>query len=123
MIARIYRVDELDEEGDPTLSIEFDGIDEAELETRLTGDADYHLTLPALGNQPAYDGLVVTHHGARYEGDLPKAKGGAAPAVVSYGKDNRYKHPHETTLTNHIGWNIERTADHHTGKRGDRTIR
>lgn len=86
----------------------------------LVGDADYHHLPTSLS--ASIDGLVITHHGARFNSPtnrIPKPSTTAAKCIVSYGRGNTYKHPNASALQMHAseGWSkIETTA----GKKGRR---
>jgi competence protein ComEC len=86
----------------------------------MTGDADYQYAFAALRRQ-AYSGLVVTHHGAKFSGPVPRPHG-AARAVVSYGDGNTYGHPDNSALAAHVGWNLACTATVGSHRRGSRAI-
>ncbi|WP_315724797.1 MULTISPECIES: metallo-hydrolase/oxidoreductase [unclassified Bradyrhizobium] len=80
----------------------------------LVGDADYQFLPSALSGK--LDGLVVTHHGARFGGSLssvPQPTTKNSKCVISFGRGNTYKHPHADSLRLHrsAGWQrIETTA-------------
>jgi len=95
-----------------------DGIEEWVL---MTGDADYHHAITALGTANAYAGLVVAHHGATFSGLVPPPTG-RGRAAVSYGEANTYGHPSLTALLAHASWTLERTANHLTVVRGCRYL-
>jgi competence protein ComEC len=88
----------------------------------LVGDADYE-NVPFAMTSKAFNFLVVTHHGAEFEGPVPGSAGGNS-CVISYGKRNVYKHPKRSAIQRHLksGWNSLRTAAYRSMKRGDRII-
>jgi competence protein ComEC len=83
----------------------------------LTGDADYG-SLSTRFRRPV-DGLVGTHHGARWKSGAapPRPLAGRASYLLSYGPNNQYGHPHPDSLRQHwrAGWLSPRTT---AGRRG-----
>jgi beta-lactamase superfamily II metal-dependent hydrolase len=90
----------------------------------LVGDADYQFLPNAFSGQ--FDGLVVTHHGARFAGALntvPRPATADSRCVVSVGRGNTYKHPHPDSLRLHrsAGWSrIETTSGSRVRVRSDK---
>lgn len=76
----------------------------------LTGDADYDRVPNGLVQWPLR-GLLVTHHGADFEGAAPPTGGLTGVAIVSVGQGNRYKHPKPGALKRHKAkrWSIRMT--------------
>lgn len=74
----------------------------------FAGDASYE-NIPVSGQQP--DRLVVTHHGARFEGEVVSPNG-IGYAVVSVGRGNVYRHPKKESLDAHARahWAVDRTS-------------
>jgi competence protein ComEC len=93
----------------------------------LVGDADYEF-LPGALKGPI-DGMVVTHHGARFASSwtaIPKPNRAHSKCIVSYGKGNSYGHPHEDAIDKHnsAGWRqIIPTAAFKGVARSDREFR
>lgn len=89
----------------------------------MGGDADYD-HIPARLRASPIDALVVTHHGAEFEGSVPTAAIPNSPAAVSYGKGNGYKHPKASALAKHATahWSVSHTAAEGGSRRGDRTL-
>ena len=89
----------------------------------LVGDAGYQ-TVGVPWTQSEYDILVVTHHGAEFQGPPPIPTAHHRPAVVSVGRGNVYKHPRASALKEHRGakWKIQMTSSYGGHKRGDRTL-
>lgn len=91
----------------------------------LTGDADYS-QLPASLQGPV-DGLVGTHHGAKWSSQAPVPTSASQrhtqQYVLSYGPGNPYGHPHPSSLRLHreSGWASPSTTSGRRGQpRGDR---
>ena len=82
----------------------------------LPGDGDYD-HIPALLTTPALHGLVVTHHGALFNGGVPLAPASGGLAIVSVGKGNHYKHPKAAALKRHSsrGWSKIRMTQKKSG--------
>jgi hypothetical protein len=80
----------------------------------LVGDADYQFLPNTLNG--TYDGLVMTHHGARFLsplGTMPRPFNSKSKCVISFGRGNTYRHPNVDSLRLHrsAGWlQIETTA-------------
>lgn len=76
----------------------------------LTGDADYDFAPVALRASPLH-ALLVTHHGANFEGSVPAGPAGRGRAIVSVGRGNRYKHPKAAALKLHDSrnWHCQMT--------------
>lgn len=89
----------------------------------LVGDADYDLTPPSVRAAPL-DCLVVTHHGADFDGNVPPPASPGARAVISCGRRNVYRHPRKAAVTRHTraGWRVQRTDEIGRIKRGDRWL-
>lgn len=90
----------------------------------LVGDADYQFLPSTFSGQ--FDGLVVTHHGARLVGVLntvPRPAKPGSKCVISVGRGNTYKHPHPDSLRLHrsAGWSrIETTSGSKVKIRSDK---
>jgi hypothetical protein len=90
----------------------------------LVGDADYRFLPSAFSGK--FDGLVVTHHGARFVGPLgtiPQPSSKDSRCVISFGRGNTYRHPHADSLRLHrsAGWQrIEMTAGSRFSFRSDK---
>jgi competence protein ComEC len=76
----------------------------------LTGDADYDHVPATLRASPLH-ALLVTHHGANFEGSVPVGPAGSGRAIVSVGRGNRYKHPKAAALKLHnsANWRCQMT--------------
>lgn len=86
----------------------------------LTGDAPYNLVQPSM--LVGLNGVTVPHHGGHSTAPPPVAAKG--DAIVSYGRPNSYRHPHDATIQAHQsnGWEIRSTAAHGHRRRGNRTL-
>ena len=86
------------------------------------GDADYNLAPSAVAGPS--DLLVVTHHGAPFNGSVAVPSKPGAPAVVSVGAGNGYKHPSAVAVAAHegAGWNLQYTSDQSVAARGRRIL-
>lgn len=86
----------------------------------LPGDADYVAT----GATPHPDLLVVSHHGAKVLGKIPKAPAKNPRAVVSMGEGNCYQHPSDVSKARHTaaGWALEYTSATPSAPRGDKFL-
>jgi len=84
------------------------------------GDASYSAITESLD----YDFLVVTHHGARFNGLVPLPLSTNSLAVVSVGKDNVYQHPNPDAIDKHrrAGWQVQFTSGVSGIVRNDRRI-
>lgn len=89
----------------------------------LVGDAHYHMTPAPLRAAPLH-GLVVTHHGAHFDGPVPPAASRLSRAIISCGHGNVYRHPRLGAMTKHTvqGWRLQRTSTFRSDKRGDRWL-
>jgi hypothetical protein len=89
----------------------------------LVGDANYQAVGTPWTNA-VYDLLVVTHHGAEFQGSPPIPSASQRPAVVSVGRGNVYRHPRTSSLKAHEGamWKIQMTSNYGRRKRGDRIL-
>lgn len=89
----------------------------------LVGDADYQHVPLRLRAAPV-NGLVVTHHGADFDGMPPAPMTPQDPAIISVGNANVYRHPRPDAIAKHIGqnWNVLRTDKTSLSKRGDRWL-
>lgn len=89
----------------------------------LSGDASYR----AIGNivHRRFSHLVVTHHGALFEGNAPLPSKKNRDGVVSVGAGNVYKHPRQDAIAKHEarGWSLRFTSVHGLNSRGDRLIK
>lgn len=74
----------------------------------FAGDASYE-NIPLNSQRP--DRLVVTHHGARFSGEVV-APNGVGYAVISVGRGNVYRHPKKASLDAHAQalWAVDRTS-------------
>lgn len=88
----------------------------------FVGDADYACLSTAL--QGPADFLVVTHHGAKFDGAAAAVATRGAPGVVSVGAGNGYGHPASAALRKHrrAGWNLRFTSKWGSRKRGQRVL-
>jgi competence protein ComEC len=95
---------------------------EANRDALLVGDGAYR---SFAGGKPskAYDFLVATHHGAKFDGPPPTANG-ARQCVISVGRGNVYRHPVASAVRAHRRrkWLIEYTFREPGRSRGDRLI-
>lgn len=91
----------------------------------LVGDADYDRITMAPGLPSNFDFLCVTHHGAKFEGEVPDPVHEGCVAAVSVGKGNYYGHPNADALQSHEdkGWKVEMTMDQPHSPRGDRVLK
>lgn len=91
-------------------------------EALLVGDACYKNI--GYGSYQKFDFLVVTHHGAAFDGDVPLPAGKRSTCVVSVGENNVYRHPCQLSLKKHVEkkWNVARTSGANGKKRGDRSL-
>lgn len=88
----------------------------------LVGDADYD-NAPSLMAAAPYDGLVVTHHGANFDGNVPLSVAPGNKAVISCGRPNTYRHPRKAAIARHTpSWQVERTDSVGRVPRGDRWL-
>jgi competence protein ComEC len=92
----------------------------------LTGDAPYLAIPPELQASPTF--LVATHHGGRLESrDQPPSPASLFGRwIVSCGRGNTYRHPHQSSLDKHIatGWGSPVHTSSMGGEaRGDRVLR
>ncbi len=89
----------------------------------LTGDADYRFVSRRLRRE--VDHIVVPHHGGRVLGEVPSPRLLGGKAVFSFGKENRYGHPHDNTVGEHHarGWILQDTAGLFSSSRGDVVVR
>lgn len=101
-----------------------DGVVSGPRAALLTGDADYDSTPATLKTQPLH-ALLVTHHGAHFNGVVPKGPKDRGCAVVSVGKGNRYKHPKARAIRRHLqrDWDIQMTCSWAHLSRGPKWIR
>ena len=90
----------------------------------LAGDADYENLPDILRREPLY-ALLITHHGAEFNGEAPLGLPRAENAIVSVGRGNCYKHPSQAALKKHQikKWNITMTCAVNGRPRGSRQIR
>lgn len=86
------------------------------------GDADYNLASSAVAGPS--DLLVVTHHGAAFNGSVATPSKPGAPAVVSVGAGNGYRHPSSVAVAAHegAGWSLRYTSDQPFAARGRRIL-
>lgn len=86
------------------------------------GDADYDIAPSAVAGPS--DLLVVTHHGALFNGSVALPAGTGAAAVVSVGVGNSYKHPSAVAVAAHegVGWNLKYTCNQPGIARGLRIL-
>ena len=89
----------------------------------LTGDAGYQFLPPALTAPPLH-GLVVTHHGAHFDGPAPKPAKNRETAIISSGYRNVYRHPRTASIAKHTikNWAIQRTSRTPSTQGGDRWL-
>lgn len=88
----------------------------------MVGDADYD-NAPSLMAAAPYDGLVVTHHGANFDGNVPSSVAHGNKAVISCGRPNTYRHPRKAAIARHTrSWQVERTDSVGRVPRGDRWL-
>ncbi|MFT7573221.1 MAG: beta-lactamase superfamily II metal-dependent hydrolase [Paracoccaceae bacterium] len=67
----------------------------------LTGDCDY-VTCAQLSPNATYDRVIIPHHGGASGGNPPKIKKHTRnPFIVSYGLNNKYRHPKFAELKTH----------------------
>ena len=87
----------------------------------LVGDAHYKFLRLPVSFRPDY--MVATHHGALFEGEVPRPPQEGASCVVSVGKGNVYRHPIEEAIKAHkdAGWKLHYTT--HAGNVGGRGSR
>lgn len=88
----------------------------------LVGDACYKNI--GYASHEKFDFLVVTHHGAAFDGDVPMPSDESSTCVVSVGRDNVYRHPCQLSLEKHVEkkWNVTRTSGDSRNKRGNRNL-
>lgn len=86
----------------------------------MIGDATYSCAIL----KGAVHGLVVTHHGADFEGPAVRAAARQSPAIVSVGRGNVYRHPRSAALAKHriSRWSISFTMSRPGKPRGDRIL-
>ena len=91
----------------------------------LVGDAGYDKFDPALSELEPIDGLVATHHGALFEGEVPIPSRSERPCIVSVGRGNVYRHPRQTAIDLHkrAGWALQFTAQYDARPRGNRFLK
>lgn len=99
------------------------GVDSGPRGALLTGDADYD-HVPAALTTPPLHGLLVTHHGADFDGSVPVGPSGHGRAIVSVGRGNRYKHPKPHALRRHAlrKWHYQMTMRWAATPRGPKWI-
>ena len=73
--------------------------------TLLPGDSPYRL-IPYIENI-SFHGLVASHHGGNYRGDIPPLPHAIHTIAYSYGNGNSYGHPSNASVNRHfgVGWN------------------
>jgi hypothetical protein len=88
----------------------------------LVGDATYN-SIPT-ADTDKFDFLVVTHHGASFNGAVPIPTSNLARGVISVGQGNVYKHPRDDAILRHTngGWLVSTTASSDQYARGDRIL-
>lgn len=88
----------------------------------LVGDAGYN-SLP-FSTPPTPDFLVVTHHGAKFTGNVPIPIAHKSRCVVSVGNGNVYGHPNADAIKIHkrTGWTVDFTSGNWQQSRGSREL-
>lgn len=88
----------------------------------LVGDAGYNSL--AFSTPPSPDFLVVTHHGAKFIGDVPIPTARKSRCVVSVGNGNVYRHPNAEAIRLHkrTGWSVDFTSGNWQQSRGSREL-
>lgn len=88
----------------------------------LVGDACYDAVPISVSD--AFEFLVVTHHGAHFEGVVPRTAGFCAQGIISVGEGNVYRHPRDDAVRKHLwrGWTMGATAGIFGVPRGDRVL-
>ncbi len=95
--------------------------DEGTRAVLLTADASYDLIEPTM--LAGVGSLTIPHHGGLSLVPPPPAMQ-PHRAIASFGLPNRYRHPDQTTLSNHANgkWQVASTAAWQSMPRGDRIL-